>query len=257
MADFEEAKDKVMMGMERKSLIISEKEKKTTAYHESGHVLVSKMIPEADPVHKVTIIPRGRALGITTYLPMDEKHTYSKEYLEGMIAYAMGGRAAEKIVFKELTTGAGNDIERATQLARKMVCEWGLSEKLGAVTFGKKEEEIFLGREIAQHRDYSEQTAILIDTEVKKIVDKAMARADKILNDNIDILHRLSEALLEREILDGEEIDKIIRGEELPPFERFKESEPENDAPPKEAMEKKKPGKDKKNEDPVKDEIAS
>ncbi|HJY64486.1 MAG TPA: ATP-dependent zinc metalloprotease FtsH [Ignavibacteria bacterium] len=220
MADFEEAKDKVMMGMERKSLIISEKEKKTTAYHEAGHVLVAKMVPEADPVHKVTIIPRGRALGVTTYLPIDEKHTYSKDYLEAMIAYAMGGRAAEKLIFNELTTGAGNDIERATALARKMVCEWGMSEMLGPLTFGKKEEEIFLGREIAQHRDYSEQTAIIIDEEVKKIVNKAMDRADKILKDNISILHRLSKALLEREILDSEEIDKLIRGEELPPFEK-------------------------------------
>ena len=225
MADFEEAKDKVMMGMERKSLIISEKEKKTTAYHESGHVLVARMIPEADPVHKVTIIPRGRALGVTTYLPMDEKHTYSKEYLEAMIAYAMGGRAAEKLVFNELTTGAGNDIERSTQIARKMVCEWGMSDKLGPLTFGKKEEEIFLGREISQHRDYSEQTAMLIDEEVKKIVNTAMDRAEKILKDKMDTLHRLSAALLEREILDGEEIDKIIRGEELPPFEKMKEED--------------------------------
>ncbi|MCX7877816.1 MAG: ATP-dependent zinc metalloprotease FtsH [Ignavibacteria bacterium] len=220
MADFEEAKDKVMMGMERKSMIISEKEKKTTAYHEIGHVLVAKMIPEADPVHKVTIIPRGRALGVTTYLPIDEKHTYSKEYLEAMIAYAMGGRAAEKIVFGQLTTGAGNDIERATALARKMVCEWGMSEKLGPLTFGKKEEEIFLGREIAQHRDYSEKTAMLIDEEVKKIVDRAMERAEKILRENLDTLHRLSAALLEREILDSEEIDKVMRNEELPPFDK-------------------------------------
>lgn len=227
MADFEEAKDKVMMGMERKSLIISDREKKTTAYHESGHVLVARMIPEADPVHKVTIIPRGRALGVTTYLPMDEKHTYSKEYLEAMIAYAMGGRAAEKLIFNELTTGAGNDIERATQLARKMVCEWGMSEKLGPLTFGKKEEEIFLGREISQHRDYSEETAMIIDDEVKKIVNKEMERANKILKDNIDALHRLSAALLEREILDGEEIDKIIKGEELPPFEKLKEDREE------------------------------
>ncbi len=223
MADFEEAKDKVMMGMERKSLIISDKEKKTTAYHESGHVLVARMIPEADPVHKVTIIPRGRALGVTTYLPMDEKHTYSKEYLEAMIAYAMGGRAAEKLVFNELTTGAGNDIERATQLARKMVCEWGMSEKLGPLTFGKKEEEIFLGREISQHRDYSEETAMIIDEEVKKIVNKGMDRAEKILKDNTDVLNRLSAALLEREILDGEEIDKIIKGETLPAFEKIDE----------------------------------
>lgn len=236
MADFEEAKDKVMMGVERKSLIISDKEKKTTAYHESGHVLVAKMITEADPVHKVTIIPRGRALGVTTYLPVDEKHTYSKQYLEAMIAYAMGGRAAEKLIFNELTTGAGNDIERATQLARKMVCEWGMSDKLGPLTFGKKEEEIFLGREIAQHRDYSEQTAIIIDEEVKKVVNNAMARADTILKDNIEILHRLSMALLEREILDGDEIDKVIRGEELPPFEKpgdkTNDSSKEDEHPP-------------------------
>lgn len=222
MADFEEAKDKVMMGMERKSLIISEKEKKTTAYHEIGHVLVAKMIPESDPVHKVTIIPRGRALGVTTYLPIDEKHTYSKEYLEAMIAYAMGGRAAEKIVFNQLTTGAGNDIERATALARKMVCEWGMSEKLGPLTFGKKEEEIFLGREISQHRDYSEDTAIVIDDEVRKIVNRGMERAMTVLNENMDILHRLSASLLEREILDSDEIDKIMRGESLPPFEKLK-----------------------------------
>jgi cell division protease FtsH len=234
MADFEEAKDKVMMGMERKSLIISDKEKKTTAYHESGHVLVARMIPEADPVHKVTIIPRGRALGVTTYLPMDEKHTYSKEYLEAMIAYAMGGRAAEKLIFNELTTGAGNDIERATALARKMVCEWGMSEKLGPLTFGKKEEEIFLGREISQHRDYSEQTAMIIDDEVKKIVNNGMSRADSILKDNIKILHHLSEALLEREILDGEEIDKIIKGEELPAFDKVKNDKQVNGAPKKE-----------------------
>ncbi len=222
MADFEEAKDKVMMGMERKSLIISEKEKKTTAYHEIGHVLVAKMIPESDPVHKVTIIPRGRALGVTTYLPIDEKHTYSKEYLEAMIAYAMGGRAAEKIIFNQLTTGAGNDIERATALARKMVCEWGMSEKLGPLTFGKKEEEIFLGREISQHRDYSEDTAIIIDEEVKKIVNRGMERAMTVLNENMDTLHRLSAALLEREILDSDEIDRIMRGEALPPYEKLK-----------------------------------
>ncbi|MBL8016858.1 MAG: ATP-dependent zinc metalloprotease FtsH [Ignavibacteria bacterium] len=228
MADFEEAKDKVMMGMERKSLIISEKEKKTTAYHEIGHVLVAKMIPESDPVHKVTIIPRGRALGVTTYLPIDEKHTYSKEYLEAMIAYAMGGRAAEKIVFNQLTTGAGNDIERATALARKMVCEWGMSEKLGPLTFGKKEEEIFLGREISQHRDYSEETAILIDVEVKTIVNRGMERAMTVLNENMDTLHKLSAALLEREILDSDEIDRIMRGEALPPYEKIKVNDIKN-----------------------------
>jgi cell division protease FtsH len=218
MLHFEEAKDKVMMGMERKSMLISDREKKITAYHESGHVLVAKFLPEADPVHKVTIIPRGRALGITTYLPIDEKHTYSRDYLEAMITYALGGRAAEKIIFNLLTTGAGNDIERATELARKMVCEWGMSDKLGPLSYGAKEEEIFLGREITRSRNYSEDTAIAIDAEIKQIVTLAMKRANKILKENIKILHRLSATLLEREILDSEEIDKIIRGEELPPI---------------------------------------
>jgi cell division protease FtsH len=220
MIDFEEAKDKVMMGMERKSLIITEEEKKTTSYHEIGHVLVARMIPEADPVHKVTIIPRGRALGVTSYLPIDEKHTYSKEYLEAVITYALGGRAAEKLVFDHYTTGAGNDIEKATGIARKMVCEWGMSEKLGPLSYGAKEEEIFLGREIQKHRDYSENTAIQIDEEIKAIVNIAMRRAEKILNENINLLHLLSKELLEREILDSEEIDKIIKGEELPPVSK-------------------------------------
>ncbi len=220
MIDFEEAKDKVMMGMERKSLIISEKEKKITAYHEIGHVLVARMLPEADPVHKVTIIPRGRALGVTSYLPIDEKHTYSKEYLEAIITYALGGRAAEKIVFNHFTTGAGNDIEKATGIARKMVCEWGMSEKLGPLSYGAKEEEIFLGREIQKHRDYSEKTAIEIDDEIRRIIYAAMTRAEEILNQNIDILHKLSNELLEREILDSSEIEKIIKGEELPPVKK-------------------------------------
>ncbi len=220
MIDFEEAKDKVMMGMERKSLIISEEEKKTTAYHEIGHVLVARMLPEADPVHKVTIIPRGRALGVTSYLPIDEKHTYSKEYLEAIITYALGGRAAEKIIFNHYTTGAGNDIEKATNIARKMVCEWGMSDKLGPLSYGAKEEEIFLGREIQRHRDYSEKTAIEIDDEIRKIVSLAMVRAEKILTDNIEILHKLSLELLEREILDSEEIDKLIHGEQLPPIKK-------------------------------------
>jgi cell division protease FtsH len=220
MIDFEEAKDKVMMGMERKSMIISEKEKKITAYHEIGHVLVARMLPEADPVHKVTIIPRGRALGVTSYLPIDEKHTYSKDYLEAVITYALGGRAAEKIVFNHFTTGAGNDIEKATSIARKMVCEWGMSEKLGPLSYGAKEEEIFLGREIQKHRDYSEKTAIEIDEEIRGIVNDAMGRAEDILNQNIDILHKLSNELLEREILDSTEIEKIIKGEELPPIKK-------------------------------------
>jgi len=220
MQHFEEAKDKVMMGTERKSLIISDREKKMTAYHESGHVLVSKFLPESDPVHKVTIIPRGRALGVTTYLPIDEKHSYSLEYLETMITYMLGGRAAEKLVFGQYTTGAGNDIERATELARKMVCEWGMSEKLGPLAYGAKEEELFLGREITKTRNFSEQTAISIDAEVRSIVLKSMKRADKILKDNIKTLHRLSNALLDREILDSDEIDRILRGEELPPIDK-------------------------------------
>ncbi len=220
MIDFEEAKDKVMMGMERKSLIISEEEKKITAYHEIGHVLVARMLPEADPVHKVTIIPRGRALGVTSYLPIDEKHTYSKVYLESIITYALGGRAAEKLVFNHYTTGAGNDIEKATSIARKMVCEWGMSEKLGPLSYGAKEEEIFLGREIQKHRDYSERTAIEIDDEIRSIVNMAMNRSEKILQDNLNLLHKLSLELLEREILDSEEIDAIIRGEELPPMKK-------------------------------------
>lgn len=229
MIDFEEAKDKVMMGMERKSLIISEEEKKTTAYHEIGHVLVARMLPEADPVHKVTIIPRGRALGVTSYLPVDEKHTYSKSYLEAVITYALGGRAAEKLVFNHYTTGAGNDIEKATGIARKMVCEWGMSDKLGPLSYGAKREEIFLGREIQSHRDYSEKIAIEIDEEVQLIIRNAMKRAEVILAEHIDVLHKLSMELLEREILDGEEIDKLIRGEELPPAIREGNNHPENE----------------------------
>ncbi|HSL90254.1 MAG TPA: ATP-dependent zinc metalloprotease FtsH [Ignavibacteriaceae bacterium] len=220
MIDFEEAKDKVMMGMERKSMIISDREKKTTAYHEIGHVLVARKIPEADPVHKVTIIPRGRALGVTTSLPIDEKHTYSKAYIEANIAVLYGGRAAEMLIFNEFNTGASNDIQRASELARRMVCEWGMSETLGPVNYGKKDEEIFLGREIQKHRDYSEKTAIEIDGEVNKIIIKGMKRAESILKENINILHKLSEALLEREILDAEEIDTIIKGETLPPFQK-------------------------------------
>ncbi len=231
MCDFEEAKDKVMMGMERKSLIISEEEKKTTAYHEIGHVLVAKKLPEADPVHKVTIIPRGRALGVTSYLPIDEKHTYSKEYLEAMITYALGGRAAEKLIFNHYTTGAGNDIEKATNIARKMVCEWGMSERLGPLSYGAKEEEIFLGREIQRHKDYSEKTAQEIDEEVRTIIRNAEQRAENILKENIDLLHRLSKELLEREILDGEEIDAIIKGQELPPVKKPEKSNGEEDIP--------------------------
>jgi cell division protease FtsH len=219
MDHFEEAKDKVMMGMERKSLIISDREKKVTSYHEIGHVLVARMLPEADPVHKVTIIPRGRALGVTTYLPIDEKHTYSKAYLEAMITYALGGRAAELIIFGELTTGAGNDIERSTELARKMVCEWGMSERLGPLTYGQKDEEVFLGKQISRHKNYSEDTAIAIDEEIKGIVTRCMTRAEQILRENIETLHKLAATLLDREILDASEIDTVIAGGELPPMQ--------------------------------------
>jgi len=224
MRHFEEAKDKVMMGMERRSMIISEREKRVTAYHESGHVLVARKLPEADPVHKVTIIPRGRALGVTTYLPIDEKHTYSREYLETMITYALGGRAAESIIFNQFTTGAGNDIERATEIARKMVCEWGMSDRLGPLAYGQKEEEIFLGREITRSKNYSESTAVAIDEEVKRIVTTCMNHAEHILRENMDGLHRLASALLEREILDGDEIDKALRGEALPPVNLRKDN---------------------------------
>ncbi|MDH4069083.1 MAG: ATP-dependent zinc metalloprotease FtsH [Ignavibacteria bacterium] len=227
MVHFDAAKDKVMMGMERKSMIISEKEKKITSYHEIGHVLVARKLPEADPVHKVTIIPRGRALGVTTYLPIDEKHTYSKIYLESMITYALGGRAAEMLIFGELTTGAGNDIERATDLARKMVCEWGMSDRLGPLTYGQKDEEVFLGKQISRHKNYSEETAVAIDEEIKSIVSSCMNRADTILKENMDVLHRLAAALLEREILDATEIDLIIKGESLPPPANGQEEEQE------------------------------
>ncbi len=210
MVDFEQAKDKVMMGTERRSMIISEEEKKITAYHESGHTLVAKFLPDADPIHKVTIIPRGRALGLTQQLPVDEKHTYPKEHLLNNIIILMGGRAAEEIVLDTQTTGAGNDIERATDLARKMVCDFGMSEELGPLTFGKNEEQIFLGREIAQHRDYSELTAQKIDAEVKKIVDGSYSKAHQLIEHNMDILHNMATALLERETLNSEDIDKII-----------------------------------------------
>jgi len=226
MRDLEEAKDKVMMGTERRSMLISENEKKITAYHEAGHALVAKFTPGADPIHKVTIIPRGRALGLTMTLPIDEKHNYSRNHCESLLAHLMGGREAEKLVFKETTTGAGNDIERATELARKMVCEWGMSDSMGPLSFGKKEEEIFLGREIAQHRDYSERTAQMIDEEVKQIVLAATQRAANILQQNENNLHAIAQALLEREMLDGDEIDAMLNGELLPPIENGKNGTP-------------------------------
>ncbi len=210
MSDLEEAKDKVMMGTERRSMVITEKEKRITAYHESGHTLVAKLLPGTDPIHKVTIIPRGMAMGLTQQLPIDEKHNYDKEYLINEIAILLGGRTAEEIVFNQATTGASNDIERATDIARKMICEWGMSEKLGPITFGKKEEQIFLGREFAQHKDYSESTAVAIDEEVKEIITKNHERARDILSTNIDLLNDLALKLIEKESLSGKEIDEII-----------------------------------------------
>jgi cell division protease FtsH len=211
MLDFELAKDKVMMGTERRSMIISDEEKRNTAYHEAGHTLVAKLIPGTDPVHKVTIIPRGMALGLTQQLPIDEKHTYPKEYLLNNLAILFGGRVAEELVLKSMTTGAGNDIERATDLARKMVCEWGMSEKLGPMTFGKKEGEIFLGRDFTQQVDYSESTAVEIDAEVRRIIQASYQRAKDLLHTNLQLLHRLAERLLEKESLDGAEIDALVQ----------------------------------------------
>ncbi|MBU1150568.1 MAG: ATP-dependent zinc metalloprotease FtsH [Proteobacteria bacterium] len=210
MSDFEYAKDKVLMGTERKSMVISDVEKKNTAYHESGHALVARMLPGTDPIHKVTIIPRGHALGVTQQLPVDEKHTYPREYLMNNIVILLGGRAAEELVLKDFTTGAGNDIERATNLARKMVCEWGMSDEMGPLSYGKKEEQIFLGREFATHKDYSEDTARKIDREVSHIVMKCYENAKKILSDRIDILNRIASELLEKEVLNGLELDEII-----------------------------------------------
>jgi len=210
MCDFEYAKDKVLMGTERKSMIISEEEKRTTAYHESGHAFVARLLPGTDPIHKVTIIPRGRALGITQQLPVDERHTYPKQYLMNALTILLGGRAAEELVLNDFTTGSGNDIERATNLARKMVCEWGMSENMGPLSYGKKEEQIFLGREFATHKDYSEETAEKIDREIARLVSESYEKAKKLLADNLDKLHRLAAELLEKEVLTAEEIDRII-----------------------------------------------
>jgi len=214
--DFELAKDKVLMGVERKSMILSDEEKKVTAFHEAGHALIAMKMPHSDPVHKVTIIPRGMALGVTMQLPIDDKHNYTKEYLETNIAILMGGRLAEEIFLNQMSTGAGNDIERATELDRKMVCEWGMST-LGPLTFGKKEEQIFLGREIAQHRDYSEDTAIKIDQEVRRLVDSGYNTAKGLLAENKEVLTRIANALLDREVLDANEIKLLMEGKDLPP----------------------------------------
>jgi cell division protease FtsH len=217
MQDFEHAKDKVLMGSERKSLILSEAERTNTAYHEAGHALVARLLPGTDPIHKVTIIPRGRALGVTQQLPLDERHTYSKDYLQATLTVLLGGRAAEELVFNQFTTGAGNDLERATELARKMVCNWGMSEELGPITFGKREEHVFLGREIAQPKDFSEETARTIDAAIKKLVLGAYDRAKSLLASHRAGLQALAQALLEKETLDSADIDRIISAAEPGP----------------------------------------
>jgi cell division protease FtsH len=224
MVDFEFAKDKVMMGAERKSMVISEQEKRITAYHEAGHALVAKMLPGTDPIHKITIIPRGRALGLTQQLPIDEKHTYPRRYLLNSISILLGGRAAEELVLEDFTTGAGNDIERATDLARHMVCDWGMSP-MGPMSFGKKEEQIFLGRELAMHKDYSEETAKRIDSEISQIVSACYDTSKKILSENLEILNHLSEELIKREVLNSEDLDAIISGRALPEQEKTEDSE--------------------------------
>ncbi len=215
MNDFEEAKDKVMMGVQRKSMILSKEEKEVTAYHEAGHALVAIKTDGADPVHKITIIPRGRALGVTMQLPMDEKHGYTRSYVEGRLAILMGGRSAEMLIFNQMTTGAGNDIEQATGIAKKMVTEWGMSDLLGPMTFGKKNEEVFLGRELQSNRDYSEVTARMIDEEVSRIVRESQRYADEILRKDIEILHRMAQELLKYETIDAKDLEKILNGEKL------------------------------------------
>jgi cell division protease FtsH len=215
MLDFEFAKDKVLMGSERRSMIINDEEKKVTAVHEAGHALLAVVLPHADPVHKVTIIPRGMALGVTMQLPVDDKHNYTREYLNDWIAILLGGRIAEEITFSSMTTGAGNDLERSTEMARKMVCEYGMSDAMGPLTFGKKEEQIFLGREIAQHQDYSEDTAIRIDQEIKRIVTSNYDKARNLLESHRDALDRIAEALLLREVLDAEQVRRIVAGQPL------------------------------------------
>jgi cell division protease FtsH len=213
MLDFEFAKDKVLMGSERRSMIINDEEKKVTAVHEAGHALLAVLLPHADPVHKVTIIPRGMALGVTMQLPTDDKHNYSREYLNDWIAILLGGRLAEELTFNSMTTGAGNDLERSTEMARKMVCEYGMSDSMGPLTFGKKEEQIFLGREIAQHQDYSEDTAIRIDHEIKRIVTENYTKAKKLIESRRDALDRIADALLVHEVLDADQVRRIVAGE--------------------------------------------
>ena len=211
MEDFEKAKDKVLMGAERKSMILSEEEKRITAYHEAGHTLVAKLLPGSDPIHKVSIIPRGRALGITQQLPEDDRHTYSRSYLTNKLSILLGGRVAEELVFGELTTGAGNDIERATELAKKMVCNWGMSEEFGPVSFGRQEEHIFLGKDFGQVKDYSEETARKIDEEIRKLVMNAYDNTKELLETHLDCLHAIAQELLDRETLDAKDLDEIMK----------------------------------------------
>jgi cell division protease FtsH len=233
--DFEDAKDKVMMGAERRSLVISDEEKKSTSFHEAGHALVAWLQPGSDRVHKVTIIPRGRALGLTAYLPEEERHSFSREYWQRTLTHLMGGRAAEQLVLNHFTTGASDDIRRATLIARRMVCEWGMSERLGPLTFGSREEYVFLGKEISQSRDYSEKTAIMIDEEVRSLVEGAYNKAKQLLSDNLDKLHSIAAALLERESLDGEELERVLRGEKLEPMIRAGRGDGEAKAAPADA----------------------
>jgi cell division protease FtsH len=211
MFDFELAKDKVLMGAERRSMVMSLSERRNTAYHESGHALVAMLIPGADPVHKVTIIPRGMALGVTQQLPLDDRYTYSRDYLMTRLAMMFGGRVAEELVFEHMTTGAGDDIEKATELARKMVCEWGMSKELGPMTFGRREEQVFLGRDIAHSKDYSEHTAVEIDREVRRIVDDSYTKARRLLTDHTPLLHALAERLLEKEVVEGAEVAAMVK----------------------------------------------
>jgi cell division protease FtsH len=234
MYDFELAKDKVLMGAERKSMLLTEEEKRVTAYHEAGHALVSYMREHSDPIHKVTIIPRGMALGVTVYLP-DDRHNYTREYLETRLATAYGGRVAEEIFLSQMSTGAGSDIESATDLARRMVCEYGMS-RLGPLTFGKKEEQIFLGREIAQHRDFSEETARQIDLEVRRLIDEAYQSAHNIVETHADAMHRIAAALLERETIDAEEVRLLIEGKELPPMRSVLATPSDGDGSPQQVL---------------------
>jgi cell division protease FtsH len=217
MVDFEAAKDKVLMGSERRSMVISDNEKKNTAYHESGHTIVGTLLPGTDPVHKVTIIPRGMALGLTQTLPDEDRLSYSKDRADNMIAFLMGGRIAEELIFGQKTTGAGNDIERASDIARRMICEWGMSDRLGPISFGKKEGEVFLGRDIGHTQNYSEATAQVIDQEVREVVERNYRRARELLTSNMDVLHSMAAALLDYETLDADQIEMLMKGVKVPP----------------------------------------